>query len=140
MLTERAREFTLTKAPVSLQDLRRRLYAKAKSEASWRFWGRFVHVCKMETLREACRGAKANDGAPDPDGVTFEAIEAAGVEAFLEQMRDELVQGTCQPTGYRRRSTAKPDGGGERLLSIGAIRDRMATCSHLRGSLAMPRA
>ena len=115
----------MTKAPISLQDLRRRLYAKAKSETSWRFWGLFVHVCKRETLREAYRRAKANNGAPGPDGVTFEAIEAAGVEAFLEQIRDELVNGTYQPTGYRRRSIAKADGRGERLLSIGAIRDRV---------------
>ena len=115
----------MTKAPISLQDLRQRLYAKAKSEASWRFWGLFVHVCKRETLREAYRRAKANDGAPGPDGVTFEAMEAAGVEAFLEQIRGELVQSTYQPTGYRRRSIAKPDGRGERLLSIGAIRDRV---------------
>ena len=115
----------MTKAPISLQDLRRRLYAKAKSEASWRFWGLFVHVCKRETLREAYRRAKANNGAPGPDGVTFEAIKAAGVEAFLEQIRGELVNGTYQPTGYRCRSIAKADGRGERLLSIGAIRDRV---------------
>ena len=115
----------MTKAPISLQDLRRRLYAKAKSEASCRFWGLFVHVCKRETLREAYRRAKANNGAPGPDGVTFEAIESAGVEAFLEQIRGELVNGTYQPTGYRRRSIAKADGHGERLLSIGAIRDRV---------------
>ena len=115
----------MTKAPISLQDLRRRLCAKAKSEASWRFWGLFVHVCKRETMREAYRRAKANNGAPGPDGVTFEAIESAGVEAFLEQIRGELVQGTYQPTGYRRRSIAKADGRGERLLSIGAIRDRV---------------
>lgn len=37
----------------SLQDLRRRIYAKAKAEPAWRFWGLYVHVCKMETLREA---------------------------------------------------------------------------------------
>ena len=115
----------MIKAPVSLQDLRRRLYAKAKSETSWRFWGLFVHVCKRETLREAYRRAKANNGTPGPDEVTFEAIESAWVEAFLEQIREELVQGTYQPTGYRRRSIAKADGRGERLLSIGAIRDRV---------------
>ena len=43
----------MTKAPISLQDLRRSLYVKAKAEPSWRFWGLYVHVCKMETLREA---------------------------------------------------------------------------------------
>ena len=115
----------MTKAPISLQDLRRRLYAKAKSETSWRFWGLFVHVCKQETLHEAYRRAKANNGAPGPDGVTFEAIESAGSETFLEQIQGELVRGTYQPTGYRRQAIAKADGRGERLLSIGAIRDRV---------------
>ena len=66
----------MTKAPIDLQDLRRRLYVKAKAEPSWRFWGLYVHVCKRETLLEAYRLAKLNDGAPGIDGVTFEVIEA----------------------------------------------------------------
>ena len=69
----------MTKTPISLQDLRRRIYAKAKAEPSWRFWGLYVHVCKLETLREAYQLAKANNGAPGVDGVTFEAIEASGL-------------------------------------------------------------
>src|SRR5258707_8875419 len=43
----------MTKASIDLQDLARRLYVKAKAEPSWRFWGLYVHVCKMETLRAA---------------------------------------------------------------------------------------
>jgi len=70
----------MTKAPIDLQDLRRRLYDKAKAEPAWRFWGRYVHVCKMDTLREAYLLAKKNNGAPGLDGVTFEAIEAGGLE------------------------------------------------------------
>ena len=66
----------MIKAPSSLQDLQRRIYTKAKAEPSWRFWGLYVHVCKMETLRAAYVMAKQNDGAPGVDGVTFEAIEA----------------------------------------------------------------
>jgi RNA-directed DNA polymerase len=42
-----------TKASVNLQDLRRRIYVKAKADTTWRFWEMYVHVCKMETLREA---------------------------------------------------------------------------------------
>ena len=53
----------MIKAPIRLQDLRRSLYVKAKAEPSWRFWGLYVHVCKMETLHEAYRMAKENDGA-----------------------------------------------------------------------------
>ena len=78
----------MTKASIDLQDLRRRLYVKAKAEASWRFWGLYVHVCKLETLRAAYALALKNDGAPGLDGVTFAAIEAQGVEAFLVRIRD----------------------------------------------------
>lgn len=73
----------MTKASINLQELRRRIYVKAKAETSWRFWGLYVHVCKMETLKEAYQLAKRNNGAPGIDGVTFAAIEADGVEAFL---------------------------------------------------------
>jgi RNA-directed DNA polymerase len=79
----------------------------------------------METLREAYGMAKEHNGAPGLDGVTFEAIESAGVEAFLEQIRDELVNGTYLPTGYRRQAILQADGHGERVLSIPAIRDRV---------------
>src|SRR5476649_993513 len=87
----------MTKAPICLQDLRRSLYVKAKAEPSWRFWGLYVHVCKMETLREAYELARLNNGAPGIDGVTFEVIEAQGVEAFVEQIRVELVERTYRP-------------------------------------------
>ena len=72
----------MIKAPVVLQDLRRKIYAKAKADVSWRFWGLYVHVCKMETLRTAFERAKDNDGAPGIDGVTFAAIEEQGVESY----------------------------------------------------------
>jgi RNA-directed DNA polymerase len=114
----------MTKASIDLQDLRRRLYVKAKAEPSWRFWGLYVHVCKMETLRAAYDMAKANNGAPGVDGVTFEAIEAQGVDALLAQLRDELTGRTYQPLPARKREIPK-DGGKVRVLSIPAIRDRV---------------
>jgi RNA-directed DNA polymerase len=114
----------MTKASIDLQDLRRRLYVKAKAEPTWRFWGLYVHVCRMETLRAAYEMAKQNDGAPGVDGVTFEAIEAQGVETLLEQLRDELTGHTYQPLPARRQEIPK-DGGKVRVLSIPAIRDRV---------------
>jgi RNA-directed DNA polymerase len=114
----------MIKPPIDLQDLRRRIYVKAKAEPSWRFWGLYVHVCKRETLDEAYSMAKKNNGAPGVDGVTFEAIEAGGVDIFLEQIRDELVQGTYRPLRNRKQAIPK-DGGKVRVLSIPAIRDRV---------------
>ena len=112
-------------APGSLQDLRRSLYVKAKAEPTWRFWGRYVHICKMETLREAYQMAKSNDGAPGIDGVTFEAVEESGEESFLTQIRDELVSNTYRPMQLRKKEIPKDGGQKVRVLSIPAIRDRV---------------
>jgi RNA-directed DNA polymerase len=110
--------------PPSLQDLSERIYAKAKAEPAHRFWGLYVHVSKEETLREAYKLAKENDGAPGIDGVTFEAIEESGVEAFLEGIRAELVSRTYRPMRNRRKEI--PKGNGKvRVLGIPAIRDRV---------------
>src|ERR1700756_478628 len=114
----------MTKTPISLQDLRRSLYIKAKAEPAWRFWGLYVHVCKMETLQEAYRMAKKNDGARGIDGVTFQAIEESGAEVFLDQIRTELVSNTYRPMPARKKEIPK-DGGKVRILSIPAIRDRV---------------
>src|SRR5262249_7166824 len=114
----------MTKTPITLQDLRRRLYSKAKAEPSWRFWGLYTHVCKSETLRAASELAKHNDGAPGADGVTFEAIDVDGVERFLDQLREELVQQRYRPQRPRRVGIPK-EGGKVRLLSIPSIRDRV---------------
>ena len=115
----------MIKASNDLQDLRRRLYVKAKSETSWRFWGLYVHVCKMETLRKAYALAEDNDGAPGSRrATTFAAIEAQGVDAFLGQIRGELVERSYKPLPARRQEIPK-DGGKVRVLSIPAIRDRV---------------
>jgi RNA-directed DNA polymerase len=114
----------MIKTPIGLQDLRRRIYAKAKAEPSWRFWGLYVHVYKMETLQAAYKLAKENNGAPGIDGVTFESVESAGRAEFLEQLREELVSGTYLPQRVRRVGIPK-SGGKLRMLSIPTIRDRL---------------
>ena len=78
----------------------------------------------MEALQQAYSLAKKNDGAPGIDGVTFEAIEAQGVDVFLTGIRDELTTRTYRPLRSRRTEIPK-DGGKVRVLSIPAIRDRV---------------
>ena len=114
----------MTSVPISLHDLRRRLYGKAKAEKDWRVWGLYVHVMKLETLRTAYEIAKKHNGAPGLDGVTFAAIEGAGVELFLAELRDALVSRTYRP--LRNRHVAIPKASGKvRVLGIPAIRDRV---------------
>jgi RNA-directed DNA polymerase len=115
----------MIKAPDNLQDLRRKIYAKAKAEPHWRFWGLYVHVCKRETLRAAYAMAKINDGASGIDGVTFEVIEERGVEDFLEQLRGELIERRYVPLRARTKEIPKEGSTKVRTLSIPCIRDRV---------------
>jgi RNA-directed DNA polymerase len=114
----------MIKTPIHLQELRRRIYRKAKSDKTHRFWGLFVHITKIETLEEAYRTAKSNGGAPGIDGQKFEDIEAAGRAAFLAAAREDLVTGRYKPRPNRR--VEIPKGNGKfRMLQIPCIRDRV---------------
>ncbi len=114
----------MIKTPINLQELRRRIYWKAKSEKEHRFWGIFVHVTKIEVLTEAYQLAKRNGGAPGIDGQTFGDVETLGTEAFLQSIRDELLAGTYKPQANRL--VEIPKGNGKtRTLQIPCIRDRV---------------
>lgn len=114
----------MIKAPINLQELRRRIVRKAKSEKTHRFWGLWVHITKPETLMEAYRQAKGNGGAPGLDGQSFTAIEAHGVDRFLDDLRNDLQSGRYQPQPNRRVEIPK-DQGKVRVLQIPCIRDRV---------------
>ena len=114
----------MTKTPISLQELRRRIYRKAKSETTHRFWGLFVHITKMETLEEAYRIAKGNGGAPGTGGQSFGDIESTGRAEFLAVVREDLVTGRYKP--MPNRPVEIPKGNGKfRTLQIPCIRDRV---------------
>jgi RNA-directed DNA polymerase len=114
----------MIKAPIHLQDLRRRIYRKAKSEKAHRFWGLFVHIAKTETLMEAYRIAKRNGGAPGIDGQSFADIESSGLANFLADLRDDLLTGRYEPQPNRRADIPKSNGK-VRTLQIPCIRDRV---------------
>lgn len=114
----------MRKASIRLQELRRKIYKKAKTEKHWRFWGLYCHVCHKEVLEESYRLAKANDGAPGIDGKRFEDIDAEGVEELLEGIRQELLERTYQPMSNKR--VEIPKGNGKtRVLGIPTVRDRV---------------
>jgi len=114
----------MTGTSISLQELRRRIYLKAKAESNWRFWGLYVHVCKTETIEEAYKLAKRNNGAPGIDGKTFGEIEREGLGEFLANIREELKTETYLPE--RNRIKEIPKGKGKtRQLGIPTIKDRV---------------
>ena len=114
----------MIKASVNLQELRRKIYGKAKTEKHWRFWGLYCHISKREVLGEAYRTAKANGGAPGIDGKSFEDIEAEGAEGFLEGIRQELLNRVYRPMSNRRVEIPK-EKGKTRILGIPTVRDRV---------------
>ena len=79
---------------------------------------------REDILLHAYELAKANKGAPGVDGQSFEQIESAGREKWLEGIRNDLRAKTYQPQAVRRVMIPKP-GGGERPLGIPTIRDRV---------------
>jgi len=110
------------KTPVSIRKLQRALYLRAKKEPHFRAYALYDKVSRLDILAHAYALAKANGGAPGPDGVTFEEIEASGRHVLLEGLRDELTTKMYRPGPVRRVYIPKLNGG-ERPLGIPNIRD-----------------
>ena len=83
--------------PDKIRTLQRKLYCKAKAEPEFRFYLLYDKICRADILRHAYALARDNEGAPGVDGVTFEEIEAAGVEAWLAGLREDLASKTYRP-------------------------------------------
>ena len=112
------------KTPDGIRTLQRKLYEKAKTEPGFRFYLLYDKVWRADILKHAYQLARANKGAPGVDGITFDQIEASGLENWLSRLGEELRAKTYQCQPVRRVMIPKP-GGGERPLGIPTIRDRV---------------
>lgn len=112
------------KTPDSIRTLQRKLYEKAKTEPGFRFYILYDKVWRADILNHAYDLARANKGAPGVDGMTFDRIEASGLENWLTRLGEEVRAKTYRCQAVRRVMIPKP-GGGERPLGIPTIRDRV---------------
>jgi RNA-directed DNA polymerase len=116
--------------PLKLRRLQEALYTKAKQEPAYRFYLLYDKVYRADILAHAYALARQNGGAPGVDGVTFEDIDAAGLEPWLAAVQEALSTETYRAQPVRRVLIPKP-GGGERPLGIPVIRDRVVQTAAL---------
>lgn len=112
------------RTPGKLRKLQRKLYTKANQEPEFRFYSLIDKVCWRQTLRHAWRLVRENGGSPGVDGVSIERIEEMGVEEWLEEIEQELDDGTYRAEPVLRVKIPKPTGG-HRNLGIPTVKDRV---------------
>ena len=76
-----------------VRDLQMKLYLAAKRSPTRRFHALYDKVHRRDVLERAWREVEKNLGAAGVDGVSIGAIKAGGVEAFLEELGNELREG-----------------------------------------------
>jgi RNA-directed DNA polymerase len=110
--------------PEKIRTLQNKLYLKAKREPGYRFYLLYDKVWRADILLHAYGLCRANGGAAGVDQVTFADIDESGLEAWLAALAADLREEKYRPDAVRRVRIPKPDGG-ERLLGIPTVRDRV---------------
>ncbi len=110
--------------PTSVQNLQMALHAKAKAEASYRFYALYDKISREDILAHAWAQCRSNKGAPGVDGQDFADVEAYGVQRWLGELALALRKEEYRPDPIRRVFIPKANGK-LRPLGISNLRDRV---------------
>ena len=80
-------------------------------------------VAEPANLNAAWKKVRHNGGAPGIDGISVEAFPAL-LANRIEVLRTQLLDGSYRPAPLRRHTIPKPHGG-ERVLGIPTVQDRL---------------
>src|ERR1700730_9133249 len=120
--------------PPKVQRLRQKLSCKAKEQKRYRFYSLYDKIIDKETLMAAYRKARANDGAPGTDGVTFARIDdVIGEERFVDELHGELA--IDKATASQVQTVYVPKANGKlRALGIPTVASYCTSFNGLLGS------
>lgn len=106
--------------------LQRVLYRAAKSDRRRRFHALYDKLAREDVLERAWAEVRANRGAAGIDGLTIEAVERSGPDAFLAELAGRLRAKAYRPRALRRVEIPKPGRPNEkRPLGIPTLADRV---------------
>ena len=123
-------EYAFYEAERRVLGIQAKLHCWARDDAHRRFDDLFNLVCDPAFLLVAWVRVRSNKGARSAgvDGYSAYAIEAGGVEGFLDRLRSQLKDRSFRPLPVRERMIPKA-GGKKRRLGIATVTDRVVQAS-----------
>lgn len=85
-----------------VRKLQRNLYLAAKLNSKRKFHALHDKAYRKDVLMESWKRVKANGGAGGIDKMTIADVEAYGLEKFIQEIQQELEEGTYHPKPVRR--------------------------------------
>jgi RNA-directed DNA polymerase len=108
-----------------VRELQVKLYLAAKRSPGRRFHALWDRIHRRDVLQRAWQQVRENRGAPGVDRITIAEIEESGVEAFLDELQEELREQRYRPRPARRVFIPKPGRSEQRPLGIPSVKDRV---------------